>query len=644
MELVKAIGIDLGTSNSCVAEALFGGAVAGSKEVTRNEPEVKIFHIPQVVGINAVAEKKLLPSVVYLPPEQENSSSVGVLPWEEKVSASISPIDPPMIIGEYAKERGAFVPDRLCVSIKSWLCNNHVNRRDALLPWKSTSVPSKYSPFELSRKILKHLKEAILWNYIGQGENIALDELQVVLTVPASFDEVARTLTYEAAEEAGLCNVTLLEEPQAAFYAWLNHVGDNWRKLVSKGDVILVCDVGGGTADFSLIVVGEEQGNLVLERVSVGDHILLGGDNMDLALAFNLRTKLEAQGRTIDSWQFLSLIQGARNAKERLLADEGLEEISISIPSRGSSLLSSTISVQIDNSTVKKVVLDGFFPFCGKNDMPILRSSMGLQEFGLDYAADAALSKHLARFLTQSATNILSDHRLHELCAQQMQTTERPFILPNKMLFNGGIFKSQLIRQRLMEILQSWARRESEPQVVTAVSELPGADYDLAVAKGAAVYASLRKSGKGLRIRAGLSRSYYIGIETSMLAVPGYRPPIKGLCVAPQGTEEGSELTLLEQEFGLITGQPVNFRFFSSTVRAGDELGSVVENAETELHEVSGLSLELPSLEEQGAGIPIPVKLHAVVNEIGTLELWMLHSPSARKWKLEFNLRALEGE
>jgi hypothetical protein len=422
-----------------------------------------------------------------------------------------------------------------------------------------------------------------------------------------------------------------LEEQQAAFYHWIDQSDGRWRDQVRPGDVVLVCDVGGGTADFSLVAVSEKEGNLELERVSVGDHILLGGDNMDLALAYHLRAQLEADGAKLDNWQFLSLIHSCRLAKEKLFAEPALAEHPISVPSRGSGLFSNTIATALTRQTLDAVVRDGFFPRTGATDYPARRRRVGLQEFGLDYAADPALSKHLAHFLARSWQNAESDESLRSLVSARVRDAAgAPFICPTAVLFNGGVFKADPLRERLSELLQQWAGGE-------AVRELTGSHFDLAVAQGAAAYARTRLTGEGIRIKAGTARSYYIGLETSMPAVPGMVPPIKAMCVVPQGMEEGSEAELPDQEFGLITGEQVEFRFFCSSVRAGDGVG-VVADDESELEETASLELNLPPLEGR-SGEMIPVRLHSVITELGTLELWMQHAGSGQRWKVEFSVR-----
>ena len=613
MEKRYAVGIDLGTSNSALALA-----------PAEPEARAEVLPIPQLLSFQGTGALDVLPSVLYLPLENE-ASSAATLPWEgEPLRAGL--------VGQFARERGALMPDRLVASAKSWLCNPHVNPEEPVLPWNSDlAAGQKVSPFQASVAYLRHLRLAFEAALEERGEPAGARAGEIVVTVPASFDDVARALTHRAALAAGWGEVTLLEEQQAAFYYWVAQSQGRWRDQVRPGDLVLICDVGGGTADFSLVAVSEEAGVLQLERVSVGDHILLGGDNMDLALAYAVRAELERGGQQVDSWQFLSLIHSCRVGKEALFADPGLSTYPISVPSRSASLFAGTVSTSLSRDTLHAVVLDGYFPRTGIAEHPARRRNLGLQEFGLDYAADPALSRHLAFFLARSFKNTQASESLSRLVEKQVrQERGVAFICPTAILFNGGVFKAEPLRRRILELLADW-------NAGAAVAELPESDFDLAVAKGAAVYARTRLLGEGIRIKAGTARSYYIGMESSMPAVPGMLPPLKAVCVVPQGMEEGSEEGLSGQDFGLITGELVDFRFFSSNVRAGDRVGDLVEAGE-DLEETASLQVTLPPLEGR-EGAMIPVTLHSVVTELGTLELWMRHEPSGQKWKLEFNVR-----
>jgi molecular chaperone DnaK (HSP70) len=601
-----SLGIDLGTSNSAIAVADFEtGAVT-------------LVEITQILAPNQIGEMPTLASALYIPHPQEFSEGDVNVPWKSDSG----------IIGHFAREHGTLVPDRLVTSAKSWLSNPHIDPRKPVLPWGSEIPEEKLSPFECSRRYLAHLKEGFLYAEAAQGRVWDLSKGQVVLTVPASFDEVARNLTSEAAEAAGLPNVVLLEEPQAAFYAWTAQAGNDWRTQVYPGDIVLVCDVGGGTADFSLIAVTESGGNLALDRISVGEHLLLGGDNMDLALAYTLRAQLEDEGKSLDDWQFLSLIHAARVAKVGLFSDPALDHVAVTVPSRGSGLFAGTLATRLERATLERVVLDGFLEMTGVSDLPVETGGAALQEFGLPYASDPVISKHLARFLTRSLQNVKASEALATLVGEQSGT----FLKPSAVLFNGGVFKAEPVRRRVLELLASW--NGGEPP-----RSLEGDEPDLAVAKGAAFYGRNRATGHGIRIKAGTARSYYIGLESSMPAVPGFKPPVKALCVVPQGMEEGSECLIEGREFGLMTGKPASFRFFSSEIRSGDTPGQILPNAERELEETSRIEVNLPVVEGFAEGQVIPVRINSVVTEMGNLELWMKHTASDQRWKVEFQVR-----
>ena len=586
------IGIDLGTSNCAIARV-------GDSGHPENLP------ITQAITGSSEGEKSLLPSAIYLPAEGEFPSSGQIL-------------------GVFARERGALQPDRLIVSAKSWLCHPHADRRGQILPWGSTTIDRKLSPLEASRDLLAHLLASL------KNSHPNLAPTHPVITVPASFDEVARGLTLEAAQLAGIPEATLLEEPQAAFYAWLENQGADWRKQVQSGDLLLVCDVGGGTADFSLIAVTGKDGNLALERVAVGEHLLLGGDNMDLALAHDVSEKLAAAGSVLDDWQFLALVQSTRAAKESLLSDPSLKEVPIAIPTRSSRLIASTLSTTLTREQVDQIVLDGFLPLVAADEMPALRRAGGLRESGLPYAADAAISKHLARFLTRAKANITSSPQLLESVGGSAKIDSAPLLIPDAVLFNGGVFNANPLRARVLDQLSRWANRP--------IRELEGARPDHAVALGAAVYARLRATGQGLRIKSGTARSYYIGMESTGMAVPGRRPVTKALCVAPQGMEEGTSHEISDQEFLLYTGETSDFRFFQSEVRAGDQPGQILPDA-AELEESAKLQIEIPPPAGHQPGEEIPVHLQARITELGHLELHFLHKPTGDRWKLEFNVR-----
>jgi hypothetical protein len=472
------------------------------------------------------------------------------------------------------------------------------------------------------------LREA--WDH--QFKDDALAQQDVVLTVPASFDAAARDLTLKAAQQAGLPNITLIEEPQAAFYAWLEQMGEGFRKHVKPGDVVLVVDVGGGTTDFSLIAVTSKDGDVALTRVAVGDHILLGGDNMDLALAHTVNQKLAAEGRKLDAWQFNSLTFACRQAKENMFADAKLKKSPLVVPGRGSSLVGGTVKAELSRDELTRVLTDGFFPKSAVTDAPQIARRTGLAQMALPYAQDAGITRHLAAFLTRQARAMAAAHDA------PVKVEGKTFVHPTAVLFNGGAFKATALKDRVIEVLNGWLTADGGQPA----KELEGAELDLAVARGAAYYGWVRH-GHGLRIRGGTARAYYVGVETAMPAVPGMEPPIKALCVAPFGMEEGAQADVPPQEFGLVVGEQTRFRFFASSLRRDDRVGTMIEDVvgNDELEEVAPIETTLPA-KAGNEGKLVPVNLQAVVTEIGTLELRCLEKGGPGQWKLELNVRMKE--
>ena len=591
MSSAYSVGIDLGTTNSVVAYV----------PLDDEKAPVRLLEIPQLTSAATVENRAMLPSFMYVAPEAERGSYD--LPWATGREFAV---------GEWARLQAASVPTRTVAAAKSWLCHSRIDRSQAILPWNAPDTVRKVSPVEVSQRYLEHL--VVAWD-LAHPE-APLHEQKVTLTVPASFDASARDLTREAAHRAGLPeDMVLLEEPQAALYAWLAAAGESWRRQLQVGDVLLVCDVGGGTTDFTLIRVEEADGDLQLTRVAVGNHILVGGDNMDLALAHLAKTAFQEKGIEIDAWQSVSLWHAARLAKEALLSENGPEQHPVTVLGRGSRLVGGTISIDLKREPVLTALVDGFLPKCPLGTMAARRRASGFRELGLPFEADAAITHHLSQFLTQHA----------EAGAAAVR--------PTHIVFNGGVFKSGALRGRLTEVFGDWFGVENAPTVLEG-----SLDLDFAVARGAAYYGRAKISG-GIRIRGGTARAYYVGIETSGPAVPGAPRPLRALCVVPHGMEEGTSADVPGEEIGLVVGEPAHFRFFSSSVRKADRPGEVVEHwTEEELIETDSMeaALQASSANEEGY---VPVRFESRITELGVLELWCVGTRSDERWKLEFSVR-----
>jgi molecular chaperone DnaK (HSP70) len=581
---MHAIGIDLGTTHCAIARVPIEG-----------DASVQVLPITQLIAAGEVGEPALLPSFLYLPPEGEGALP---LPWDDERA---------FCVGEYARARAGEVVGRVVVSAKSWLCHPSADRRAGLLPTAAPDDLEKISPVEASWRYLEHLVEAYDARFADNDGPLA--EQEVVLTVPASFDAAARELTVEAAMAAGLDRLTLLEEPTAALYAWLETSGDAWRRALRAGDRVLVVDVGGGTSDFSAIEVRDEGGELSLVRVAVGDHILLGGDNMDLALAYSVKQRLEEDGKALDSWQMAALTHACRAAKEKLLGDDALARVPVVVPGRGAKLVGGSLRTEVKRAEVEELLVEGFFPVVGADARPQTRARGGLTQMGLPYAADAAITRHLAAFLSRQGA-------------------------PSCLLVNGGVMKSAVLSGRLRATLAGWLGSD--------VRVLESSDLDLSVARGAAYYGRLRAAGRGIRIRGGTARAYYVGIESAMPAVPGIAPPVTLMCVAPFGMEEGTSAPLPPHQLAVVVGEAVRFRFFGSSVRRNDGAGTLHERwSDSEIEELAPIEVTLPA-GDRPEGDVVPVRLSSSVTEIGTLLLEavpVVPQADDERWKLELNVR-----
>ncbi|HET8933194.1 MAG TPA: Hsp70 family protein [Polyangiales bacterium] len=596
-----AVGIDLGTTHCAVASVEIATSDRDSLSLTG-------LGLPQVVAPGEVETRPLLPSFLYLPHPSELPPAALTLPWPGH------PTD--LVVGEAARALGTKVALRLVSSAKSWLCQSSIDRRAPLLPLHTTEDVTKLSPLAATVEYLNHMRNA--WDHAHPDAPLSQQLLSI--GVPASFDPAARELTAEAARLAGLDHAVLIEEPQAALYSWLGVSGGQWREQVKVGDVILVVDVGGGTSDFSLICVRERDGDLELERIAVGEHILLGGDNMDLALAFFLKNELEGGGQKLDNAQLATLTQASRAAKERLL--NLLEEPSapVVLPGRGSKLVGGALKTDLKRSDLEQVLLEGFFPIVDASARPASRARGALTQLGLPYAQDPAITRHLAAFLGRQASALGESHG--------------SFVRPTAVLFNGGVFKSELLRERIRGVLDAWLSSAGAPPVRV----LPGADLEAAVARGAAYYGWVR-SGNGIRIRGGTAMAYYVGIESAMPAVPGLPPQLTALCIAPFGMEEGTRAAMPQAEFGLVVGEPVRFHFFGSSTRREDDAGSVLEHwNDSELSELQDIEVTLQA-DQQRPGDVVSVQLQAAVTEVGTLQLEAVNQASGLRWKVELDTR-----
>jgi molecular chaperone DnaK (HSP70) len=609
------VGIDLGTTNSAVAFV----------DTAADEWRVETFVVPQLVAPGVVEARETLPSFHYQRAEAEFAAGTLRFPWSDQ--------DPDYAVGVLARDQGAVAPGRLISSAKSWLCHSGVDRLADLLPWHGAPDVDRLSPVAVSGRYLAHIRAA--WNHRFGRE--PLEEQEVVLTLPASFDEVARELTIKAAAAAGLPRVVLIEEPQAAIYQWINAHRQNWEQLVRPGQKILICDIGGGTSDFTLIDVAvDSQGKTQFHRVAVGEHLILGGDNLDLALAHHVERKLAGDGK-LEPRQWSVLVQRARQVKESLLGDRPPEQLTLSLPAAGSRLIGGAIQVELTRDEVQRLLVDGFFPLISLDEKPLTRRS-GFQEFGLPYAADAAITRYLAAFLTAhrftvapAANHSLLSAGLPVPNAAQPAKAGTPTdpARPDAVLFNGGVFDAPQLRDRMIEVIGSWFAAGAEgwrPQV------LENDRRDLAVARGAAYYGMVRR-GLGVRIAAGLARSYFMSATTAEGAA-------SAVCILPAGVEEGQSLELAGREFQLLIRQPVEFPLFVSSTQLVARAGDLSAIDAEQMTALPPIRTVLQSGKKAGAADSVAVRLHARLSEIGTLELWFSEIAGSRTWKLQFDVRA----
>ncbi len=585
------VGIDLGTSNCALAFAPLSGSAA----------KVSDFPVQQLVREGQVAAQPLLPSVLYYPTEAEGRSTSLQLPWATADGWTV---------GQFARWRGAKVPGRLITSAKSWLCHPAVDRSAGILPWGGAADVPKISPVNASALLLTHLRSA--WNHQHPAD--PLESQEVVITVPASFDEVARSLTVNAAREAGLEHFTLVEEPQAAFYHFSHRHQRDLGRILENIRLVLVADIGGGTTDFKLIQVAASPEGPLMKRIAVGEHLILGGDNMDNAIARRVEEKL--QGKKLSTAQWIQAVQMAREAKEQLLGASAAESFPITIAGEGSKLLGSTFSTSLQRSEVEAMVLDGFFPATAASDLPKTNRVSGIQEMGLPYVPEAAITRHLAAFLNR--------HTRASFEALGLPPDTAGLPRPDAILLNGGVFNSPRLAERLVEAVSAWW--PERPRIATLDHE----NLDLAVARGAASYGLVRH-GRGRRISGGTAHSFYLGV-----AVEKNDPNASAICLFPRGMEEGETMELKDRVFRLHVGRPVQFPIYTSTADQVDRPGDIV-SVTPDFNSLPPIQTVLRSAKQRAERIP--VYLRGKLTEIGTVELWCAALETSEQWRLEFDIR-----
>ncbi|GAX62686.1 molecular chaperone [Candidatus Scalindua japonica] len=600
------VGIDLGTTNSAVSYVDLT-----IKDSEKNK--IRFLDIPQLVAPGEIGQRSVLPSFLYLPGPYDMPEGSTSLPWDTERKYAV---------GEIAREQGAVVPGRLVSSAKSWLCHGRVDRTAKILPWGEGTDVEKVSPVEASSRYIQHIRE--VWDEtMARGrEGHGLEEQMVYLTVPASFDEVARELTVKASGQAGLKYIKLMEEPLAAFYAWLYQHEKDWQNIMKPGQLIIVCDVGGGTTDFTIIAVVEGENGLCFNRLSVGEHLMLGGDNMDMTIARNVEAQLCGRPGQLDSNRWHELTHQCRKVKEGLLSEKhDKQEMDIAIMGTGGKLIASTLKTPISTSQVEELIIEGFFPFVSFEEKQESGSRKGLMEWGLPYVQEPAITKHLAAFWQRSVP-ILEEE------------TGRTNPFPDFLLFNGGSLTPAIIRNRIRDAVQKWfhdvAGKEWSPR------ELHNPKPELAVAVGAANY-GIARTFDGIKVGAGSPRTYYVEVSHSQGEEKGDKSR-KAVCLVPRSSEEGFDSQLRKPEFEVLTNKPVAFTVFSSNTRIGDKMGDIVMLSEEEITLLPPINTVLKYGKKKEV-IPLPIHLEVRLTEIGTLELWCNSQKTTHRWQLQFDVR-----
>jgi len=603
------VGVDLGTTNTALAYV--------DRQTGKQARTVRDLELPQLTDPGVVRPLPTLPSAVWVRGAHELSSEQVALPWDPQGAS-------PTVVGALARARGALgASDRIVTSAKSWLCHPGVDRKGKILPWGAPDEVQKRSPVDVQALILGHVRAA--WDAVmaKDDERKQLARADLVVTLPASFDEVARELTVEAARQAGLPDALFIEEPTAALYAWIAAHERDWPEKLKPGETILVADVGGGTTDFSLIhvVAGakaldpekpDDDAALEppsFERVAVGEHLLLGGDNMDLALA---RTVEQRINRRLEAREWHGVVQACRDAKEKLLSGAA-EKVQIAVAGRGSKLIGATLRAELGRAEVEAALLEGFFPRVAQ-DESLARRTAGLAELGLPFEAEPAVTRHLRRFLGKHGAGP------GPLAGGE---TSRQLAHVDHVLFNGGVFKTKTLRDRVLEVVASW-------QPGRPPRELEATDLDLAVARGAAYYGLVRR-GKGTRIKSGAGRAYYVEVGGAQRTA---------LCLVPRGAEEGAVTTIGEPALEVRANAPVAFPFLSSTTRS-DAPGALVkiDPGKDDLEELAPLHTVLRAGKATQRLRTLPVELVSRYTELGTLEVWLQEKNGERRFRLELDTR-----
>lgn len=598
------VGIDLGTTNSAVC---YVDTAADDKTW-----HVETLKIPQLVAPGQWETAESLPSFHYQPVASEFSAGELRLPWQAQPSG--------YVVGAFARDHGGQVPGRMVASAKSWLCHPGVDRTAGILPWQGGDDVDRLSPVDVSSRYLAHIAAA--WTY--HFPQAPLSEQTVVLTIPASFDEVARNLTIQASQKAGLKRVLLIEEPQAAFYSWIDRHRQDWENHVRPGQKILVCDVGGGTTDFTLIrVKADQDGKVAFHRVAVGDHLILGGDNLDLSMAKYVEQKFRTSGTSeLSPRQWSVLVRVCRQVKESLLSEDAPEEFTVTLPGSGSRLIGASLQISVTRQEIQDLLLEGFLPRTQLTDVPESHVS-GFREFGLPYATDSAITRYLSQFLRTHAETAADNTMLSD---------DAHAARPDIVLFNGGLFESSVLQNRMTETISSWFR-DDEPTWAPQVLECER--LDLAVAHGAACYGMVSR-GIGVRISAGLPRTYYLGVESAA----GHA----AICLVPAGTEPGTDVEAPSRTFQLEMDRPVEFPVYYSGTRLTDAVGTLVESDREQLTALPPIRTVVRSrsgrIDKQESPLNAGIQVNARLTEIGTLDLWCSSVDSDERWKLQFDIRS----